>query len=225
MSRLRKARAAHERRAVEPAPTGRRVRAVGGARRHDRRSAAGCCRCRRSIRRSWSAPRRPRRATGPTSATATSRRQGLRSSAASVGGSRRSCRGRPAAAGPAVAAEGAARARARRPSRARSRGFGSASSAQAAPAGCMTQVTGGDPGYGETSKMLAESALCLAFDELPGARRPADAGGRHGAGAGRAAAGGRNRLLGRRLELPRCPTPVRTGRPPISRRSTGASRS
>ncbi len=31
----------------------------------------------------------------------------------------------------------------------------------------VTEVTGGDPGYGETSKMLAESALCLAFDELP----------------------------------------------------------
>ncbi len=31
----------------------------------------------------------------------------------------------------------------------------------------MTEVRGGDPGYGETSKMLAESALCLAFDELP----------------------------------------------------------
>jgi short subunit dehydrogenase-like uncharacterized protein len=30
-----------------------------------------------------------------------------------------------------------------------------------------TQVSGGDPGYSETSKMLAESALCLAFDELP----------------------------------------------------------
>jgi short subunit dehydrogenase-like uncharacterized protein len=30
-----------------------------------------------------------------------------------------------------------------------------------------TQVSGGDPGYGETSKMLAESALCLAFDTLP----------------------------------------------------------
>jgi short subunit dehydrogenase-like uncharacterized protein len=30
-----------------------------------------------------------------------------------------------------------------------------------------TRVSGGDPGYGETSKMLAESALCLAFDELP----------------------------------------------------------
>ena len=29
------------------------------------------------------------------------------------------------------------------------------------------EVSGGDPGYGETSKMLAESALCLAFDELP----------------------------------------------------------
>ena len=31
----------------------------------------------------------------------------------------------------------------------------------------LTEVTGGDPGYGETSKMLAESALCLAHDELP----------------------------------------------------------
>jgi short subunit dehydrogenase-like uncharacterized protein len=30
-----------------------------------------------------------------------------------------------------------------------------------------TQVSGGDPGYTETSKMLAESALCLAFDDLP----------------------------------------------------------
>jgi saccharopine dehydrogenase (NAD+, L-glutamate forming) len=31
----------------------------------------------------------------------------------------------------------------------------------------VTQVSGGDPGYLETAKMLAESALCLAFDELP----------------------------------------------------------
>ncbi len=30
-----------------------------------------------------------------------------------------------------------------------------------------TEVSGGDPGYDETSKMLAESAMCLAFDELP----------------------------------------------------------
>jgi short subunit dehydrogenase-like uncharacterized protein len=30
-----------------------------------------------------------------------------------------------------------------------------------------TEVSGGDPGYGETSKMLAESALCLAHDNLP----------------------------------------------------------
>ncbi len=30
-----------------------------------------------------------------------------------------------------------------------------------------TQVSGGDPGYTETSKMLAESALSLAFDDLP----------------------------------------------------------
>jgi short subunit dehydrogenase-like uncharacterized protein len=31
----------------------------------------------------------------------------------------------------------------------------------------VTEVAGGDPGYGETSKMLAESALCLALDALP----------------------------------------------------------
>src|SRR5665811_1353510 len=30
-----------------------------------------------------------------------------------------------------------------------------------------TQVSGGDPGYTETAKMLSESAMCLAFDELP----------------------------------------------------------
>ncbi|GAA1352779.1 saccharopine dehydrogenase family protein [Saccharothrix algeriensis] len=31
----------------------------------------------------------------------------------------------------------------------------------------VTEVSGGDPGYDETAKMLAESALCLAFDRLP----------------------------------------------------------
>lgn len=31
----------------------------------------------------------------------------------------------------------------------------------------VTRVSGGDPGYDETAKMLAESALCLALDELP----------------------------------------------------------
>ena len=32
-----------------------------------------------------------------------------------------------------------------------------------------TEVTGGDPGYGDTSKMLGESALCLIHDtkDLP----------------------------------------------------------
>ena len=44
----------------------------------------------------------------------------------------------------------------------------------------VTEVAGGDPGYGETSKMLAESALCLAFDALPkqgGVLTPAQAMG------------------------------------------------
>jgi short subunit dehydrogenase-like uncharacterized protein len=31
----------------------------------------------------------------------------------------------------------------------------------------VTEVSGGDPGYSETSKMLSEAAMCLAFDALP----------------------------------------------------------
>jgi short subunit dehydrogenase-like uncharacterized protein len=31
----------------------------------------------------------------------------------------------------------------------------------------VTEVSGGDPGYSETSKMLSEAALCLANDDLP----------------------------------------------------------
>lgn len=31
----------------------------------------------------------------------------------------------------------------------------------------FTEVSGGDPGYDETAKMLAECALCLALDDLP----------------------------------------------------------
>lgn len=44
----------------------------------------------------------------------------------------------------------------------------------------VTEVSGGDPGYGETSKMLAESALCLALDKLKtegGVQTPAQAMG------------------------------------------------
>jgi short subunit dehydrogenase-like uncharacterized protein len=46
----------------------------------------------------------------------------------------------------------------------------------------VTEVKGGDPGYGETSKMLGESALCLAHDSLPeraGQITPAVAMGGH----------------------------------------------
>lgn len=45
-----------------------------------------------------------------------------------------------------------------------------------------TEVSGGDFGYGESAKMLAESALCLAHDELPpcsGQVTPATAMGEH----------------------------------------------
>jgi short subunit dehydrogenase-like uncharacterized protein len=50
--------------------------------------------------------------------------------------------------------------------RARSR-FRVLFAARAAGRPLSVEVSGGDPGYGETSKMLAESALCLALDELP----------------------------------------------------------
>jgi short subunit dehydrogenase-like uncharacterized protein len=39
--------------------------------------------------------------------------------------------------------------------------------ARAAGRRVETEVTGGDPGYTETSKMLAEAALCLAVDPVP----------------------------------------------------------
>ncbi|MFC5667194.1 saccharopine dehydrogenase family protein [Kitasatospora misakiensis] len=45
----------------------------------------------------------------------------------------------------------------------------------------FTEVSGGDPGYQETATMLAESALCLAYDDLPpraGQLTPAVAMGR-----------------------------------------------
>jgi short subunit dehydrogenase-like uncharacterized protein len=31
----------------------------------------------------------------------------------------------------------------------------------------VTEVSGGDPGYGDTAKMLAQATLCLAHDNLP----------------------------------------------------------
>ncbi len=33
----------------------------------------------------------------------------------------------------------------------------------------VTEVSGGDPGYDETAKMLAESAMCLVLDDVPAA--------------------------------------------------------
>ncbi len=39
--------------------------------------------------------------------------------------------------------------------------------ADAAGTRLITEISGGDPGYGETAKMLSEAALCLAFDDVP----------------------------------------------------------
>jgi len=48
----------------------------------------------------------------------------------------------------------------------RIRFFAGAGGSQA-PYDVVTEVSGGDPGYDETAKMLAESALCLVRDDLP----------------------------------------------------------
>ena len=61
-------------------------------------------------------------------------------------------------------------------------GSGCGSSAQGGGQRVITEVSGGDPGYGETSKMLAESALCLARDELPATARAGHPRGGDGAG-------------------------------------------
>ena len=48
-----------------------------------------------------------------------------------------------------------------------SRGSRSTSSAEGDGRTIHTRVKGGDPGYEETAKMLAESALCLLYDDNP----------------------------------------------------------
>ena len=102
---------------------------------------------------------------------------------------------------------GWSRARARRRRTARRAGSRSRSSARAGGEKVMTEVSGGDPGYGETAKMLAEAALCLAHDELPetaGQVTTAQAMGRPADRAARPAGDLRSRSCerhGRRLPL------------------------
>jgi short subunit dehydrogenase-like uncharacterized protein len=82
----------------------------------------------------------------------------------------------------------------------------------------VTEVSGGDPGYGETSKMLAEAALCLAFDDLP-----------HSAGQTTTAAAMGDRLIDRLIAagieftvLDAEPSSARLANPPTRRRSPTA---
>ena len=45
--------------------------------------------------------------------------------------------------------------------------FALRSSARAAAGASSARSRGGDPGYRETSRMLADATLCLALDDLP----------------------------------------------------------
>ena len=77
-------------------------------------------------------------------------------------------RGRPgrAAAQPAAGPDQAGRGSRREPA-GQVVVHASTSSARAAASRCTPGCRGGDPGYTETAKMLAESALCLALDDNP----------------------------------------------------------
>jgi short subunit dehydrogenase-like uncharacterized protein len=52
----------------------------------------------------------------------------------------------------------------------------------------VTEVSGGDPGYDETAKMLAESALCLLHDDVPETSGQVTTAGRDGPPAHRSTA-------------------------------------
>ena len=153
-------------------PAGRRVRGVVGQAAPPTSSrAAGSSRSRRSIPRPCCARRGRSIATDPISATATTWSSGrCRCSSGSapwpVSWSRWRRSRRPATCSEAEelgggSVGGAAReVVVQRPVRGPRRERATARTLR-------TEVRGGDPGYGETSKMLAESALCLAYDDLP----------------------------------------------------------
>ena len=132
-------------------------------------SAAGSCRCRRStapiVRRSAAALDRY----GPDFTyghhVVARHLSTIAAVSAGVGAARPAG---AAAADPQAAAEDQIAGRgARRGRGASAAGSGSRFVGEGGGKRVVTEVSGGDPGYGETSKMLAESGLCLAFDELP----------------------------------------------------------
>ena len=170
MSRPREAEAARRaRRVLEPRPEGRRVRAVGGRPRHDPvarmwaiplptidphvvvRSAAALERYGPDFEyRHYAAVRHlPVAVAGVLGV-------GALSALARVPAAReRLLAWRPAGSGPSAQARAKA-------------WFQALFIAEGGGRRVVTRVSGGDPGYGETARMLAESALCLAHDDLPG---------------------------------------------------------
>ncbi len=169
MSRLRQASAAHrDRRAVEPRPEGRTVRAVGGRPRFDR-----------NVDR-WVVPMPTIDPQVVVRSAAALPRYGPDFSYSHLAAFKN-----PAVIGAAAAGMGLFVAAVQippvRPLLLKARPSGAGPSAEQIEKGwfrvrfvgegggkrVVTEVSGGDPGYGETSKMLAEAALCLAFDDLP----------------------------------------------------------
>ena len=180
------------------AAAGRPARAGGPHRARAGRTGCGCCRCRRSTRRWW--PARPGRCRATARTSPTHHYAGVRKLPVAVGRRARhggAGRAGPAAADPPVAAE-PVRSPAPGPS-AEQRATGWFRVRFTATGGgrrVVTEVAGGDPGYDETAKMLAESALCVAFDDLPAAAGPAHHRGGDGPAADRPADQGRPAVPG-----------------------------
>ena len=156
--------------APRAAPGGAAGRARRWARRGSpRRSAPGRCRCRRSTRRSSAL------GPGPGALRAGLPVPPLRGGAAAArgrsAGSRRSARAvrrGPAAARAALAVRTGIRPGEGPSAERRAKSwFTVRFVGEGGGRRVFTEVSGGDPGYDETAKMLAESALCLAFDDLP----------------------------------------------------------
>ena len=174
MSRARQMKEASEtRRRAEPKPAdGRYSRATRANRTATRCWATGCCRCRRSTRSSWpaAAPRWPsygsefryshyagtktlRYAAGGAAGV------GLLGIVARIDFARDLLLGRvPAGQGPDEE---------RRDKSWFTVDFVGEQTEHQQTKVVHTRVSGGDPGYGETAKMLAESAMCLALDDNP----------------------------------------------------------
>ena len=201
MSRARQMKEASSARAPgRAAPRGPLLaRGRPASRTATRCSATGCCRCRPSTRSSSPAAARALPAYGPkfrySHYAGTKTLRFAAGGAAAVAGARRSPRRSSRCATCCSSRIKPGDGPGREPPR-EVVVHASTSSARPAARTVHTRVSGGDPGYGETAKMLAESALCLALDDNPATAGQVTTAQAMGEQPHRPAAEGRDRVRG-----------------------------